>query len=60
MPRQIRDAWRWVQQALDEFGRDRATFANRLSTMWFHIDDRLADDVPRRAAGMKSLRDRGG
>jgi hypothetical protein len=34
-----------VQQVLDEFGRDRATFANRLSTMWFHIDDRLADDV---------------
>jgi hypothetical protein len=40
MPRQFGDAWWRVQQVLDELGRDPATFANGLSTMWFHIDDR--------------------
>jgi len=44
-PGQFGDAWQRVQQLLGERGRDPASFANGLSTMWFHIDDRLADDV---------------
>jgi hypothetical protein len=30
---------------VDDLGRDPTGFANGLSTMWFHIDDRLADEV---------------
>ncbi len=44
-PDEFADAWRRVQRMLEESGRDPARFANGLSTMWFHIDDRLADDV---------------
>jgi alkanesulfonate monooxygenase SsuD/methylene tetrahydromethanopterin reductase-like flavin-dependent oxidoreductase (luciferase family) len=44
-PEQFGQRWRRVHQLLHELGRDPAEFANGLATMWFHIDDRRADDV---------------
>lgn len=44
-PEQFADAWRRVEHLLEEWGRDRAGFANGLATMWFHVDDRLAGQV---------------
>jgi alkanesulfonate monooxygenase SsuD/methylene tetrahydromethanopterin reductase-like flavin-dependent oxidoreductase (luciferase family) len=44
-PEQFRRRWGQVHQLLDEVGRDPADFANGLATMWFHIDDRRADEV---------------
>ena len=44
-PGQFKESWERAQQLLGERGRDPAGFANGLATMWFHIDDRRADDV---------------
>jgi alkanesulfonate monooxygenase SsuD/methylene tetrahydromethanopterin reductase-like flavin-dependent oxidoreductase (luciferase family) len=44
-PGQFRDRWDMVQKLLGEARRDPADFANGIATMWFHIDDRRANDV---------------
>ena len=44
-PGQFRDRWDMVQKLLGEARRDPADFANGIGTMWFHIDDRRANDV---------------
>ena len=44
-PQQFERGWAKAQRVLAELGRDPAGFANGLATMWFHIDDRRADDV---------------
>jgi alkanesulfonate monooxygenase SsuD/methylene tetrahydromethanopterin reductase-like flavin-dependent oxidoreductase (luciferase family) len=44
-PGQFRDRWDMVQELLGEARRDPADFANGIATMWFHIDDRRANDV---------------
>ena len=44
-PGQFRDRWDMVQELLGEARRDPADFANGIGTMWFHIDDRRANDV---------------
>jgi alkanesulfonate monooxygenase SsuD/methylene tetrahydromethanopterin reductase-like flavin-dependent oxidoreductase (luciferase family) len=44
-PEQFGQRWRRVNELLHELGRDPAEIANGLATMWFHIDDRRADDV---------------
>jgi alkanesulfonate monooxygenase SsuD/methylene tetrahydromethanopterin reductase-like flavin-dependent oxidoreductase (luciferase family) len=44
-PGQFRDRWDIVQKLLGEARRDPADFANGIATMWFHIDDRRANDV---------------
>jgi alkanesulfonate monooxygenase SsuD/methylene tetrahydromethanopterin reductase-like flavin-dependent oxidoreductase (luciferase family) len=38
-------AWRKVQQLLEADGREPDGFENGLATMWFHIDDRGAEEV---------------
>ena len=50
-PEQFGQRWRRMHRLLDELGRDPAEFGNGLATMWFHIDDRRADDVLDSAAG---------
>jgi alkanesulfonate monooxygenase SsuD/methylene tetrahydromethanopterin reductase-like flavin-dependent oxidoreductase (luciferase family) len=44
-PDQFRERWKKVQELLCEAGRDPAEFANGIATMWFHIDDRRANEV---------------
>jgi alkanesulfonate monooxygenase SsuD/methylene tetrahydromethanopterin reductase-like flavin-dependent oxidoreductase (luciferase family) len=44
-PGQFRDRWDMVQKLLGEARRDPADFANGIATMWFHIDDRRANEV---------------
>ncbi|MGZ4484970.1 MAG: LLM class flavin-dependent oxidoreductase [Nocardioidaceae bacterium] len=44
-PEEFGTAWTKARQLLAERGRDPAGFGNGLATMWFHIDDRHADDV---------------
>ncbi|HLN76357.1 MAG TPA: LLM class flavin-dependent oxidoreductase [Nocardioidaceae bacterium] len=44
-PEEFKRSWDRVQRLLGELGRDPAGFANGLATMWFHIDERRADDV---------------
>jgi alkanesulfonate monooxygenase SsuD/methylene tetrahydromethanopterin reductase-like flavin-dependent oxidoreductase (luciferase family) len=44
-PDQFRERWKKVQELLGEAGRDPADFANGIATMWFHIDDRRANEV---------------
>lgn len=38
-------AWGRVQEMLEDHGRNPSGFGNGLATMWFHIDDRRADEV---------------
>jgi alkanesulfonate monooxygenase SsuD/methylene tetrahydromethanopterin reductase-like flavin-dependent oxidoreductase (luciferase family) len=44
-PTDFEDAWATVRQLLEADGRSPQGFGNGLATMWFHIDDRAADDV---------------
>jgi alkanesulfonate monooxygenase SsuD/methylene tetrahydromethanopterin reductase-like flavin-dependent oxidoreductase (luciferase family) len=44
-PSEFREAWGKVQQLLDAHRRKAEDFSNGLATMWFHIDDRAAEDV---------------
>lgn len=44
-PDQFRTRWKKVQELLGESGRDPADFSNGIATMWFHIDDRRANEV---------------
>jgi alkanesulfonate monooxygenase SsuD/methylene tetrahydromethanopterin reductase-like flavin-dependent oxidoreductase (luciferase family) len=44
-PPQFRERWDRAQELLGEAGRDPASFTNGIATMWFHIDDRRADEV---------------
>jgi alkanesulfonate monooxygenase SsuD/methylene tetrahydromethanopterin reductase-like flavin-dependent oxidoreductase (luciferase family) len=44
-PTEFSEAWAKVQQLLEAHGRKPEDFSNGLATMWFHIDDRSADDV---------------
>ena len=44
-PDEFGQRWSRVQEMLAEAGRTPADFANGVATMWFHIDDRHADDV---------------
>ena len=44
-PTDFSKAWRKVQQLLEAEGRKPEDFGNALATMWFHIDDRSAEDV---------------
>jgi alkanesulfonate monooxygenase SsuD/methylene tetrahydromethanopterin reductase-like flavin-dependent oxidoreductase (luciferase family) len=44
-PDQFRQRWARVQELLGEAGREPADFGNGIATMWFHIDDRRADEV---------------
>ena len=46
-PDEFSERWARVQDLLGDAGRDPADFANGIATMWFHIDDRRADDVLR-------------
>ena len=44
-PAQFTERWARAQELLDEVERDRAGFGNGIATMWFHIDERRADEV---------------
>ena len=44
-PAQFTERWARVQELLDEAERDRTDFANGIATMWFHIDERRADEA---------------
>jgi alkanesulfonate monooxygenase SsuD/methylene tetrahydromethanopterin reductase-like flavin-dependent oxidoreductase (luciferase family) len=44
-PEQFRTRWSRAGELLGELGRDPESLDNGLATMWFHIDDRRADDV---------------
>ena len=44
-PTQFAASWKRVQLLLEARGREAQEFSNGLATMWFHIDDRRADDV---------------
>ena len=44
-PSEFREAWQKVQELLEAHGRKPEDFSNGLATMWFHIDDRAAEDV---------------
>lgn len=39
------DSWNRLQQSLQDSGRDPGGFENGLATMWFHIDNREAENV---------------
>jgi probable F420-dependent oxidoreductase len=42
-PQAFGDAWRELQEALRDRGRDPSTFPNGLATMWFHISESRAE-----------------
>lgn len=44
-PERFGDSWKRLQQSLAASGCDASGFENGLATMWFHVDDRHADDV---------------
>ena len=44
-PEQFRTRWSRAGELLGELGRDPGSLDNGLATMWFHIDERRADDV---------------
>ncbi len=44
-PADFTGRWARAQELLGETGRDPGGFANGIATMWFHIDDRRANDV---------------
>jgi alkanesulfonate monooxygenase SsuD/methylene tetrahydromethanopterin reductase-like flavin-dependent oxidoreductase (luciferase family) len=44
-PDEFGGRWARVQEMLGDAERDPADFANGIATMWFHIDDRRADQV---------------
>jgi alkanesulfonate monooxygenase SsuD/methylene tetrahydromethanopterin reductase-like flavin-dependent oxidoreductase (luciferase family) len=44
-PTQFGASWRNVQGLLEALGRSPEEFGNGLATMWFHIDDHVAEDV---------------
>jgi alkanesulfonate monooxygenase SsuD/methylene tetrahydromethanopterin reductase-like flavin-dependent oxidoreductase (luciferase family) len=44
-PDEFGERWVRIQELLAEAGRDAVGFGNGVATMWFHIDDRRADEV---------------
>ncbi len=44
-PERFGSGWAKAQDLLAELGRDPGGFGNGLATMWFHIDERRADEV---------------
>jgi alkanesulfonate monooxygenase SsuD/methylene tetrahydromethanopterin reductase-like flavin-dependent oxidoreductase (luciferase family) len=44
-PERFGKGWASARRLLEERGRDPEAFSNGLATMWFHIDDRRADQV---------------
>ena len=44
-PAQFTERWSRARELLGEADRDPAGFGNGIATMWFHIDERRADEV---------------
>ena len=50
-PAQFAERWARAQELLGEAERDVGGFGNGIATMWFHVDERRADEVLENAAG---------